>query len=235
MALVVGDVHGRIDKVELFLAHKPEEKHIFTGDYVDSFVQSDRIIYQTLKCVLESNAILIIGNHDIHYLTNPPFMCGGYRQHMAESINKILESFITRFMPVALEDGFIITHAGISKGLALNSLRTTEPNDICKIINHDWEIFLGTRHMKSGNRASIFNIPESRGGTDVFGGIFWADYRDEEYIDIPQVFGHSKTPSGVLQVNPDHWAVGCDDYKFECFNTATKEVEGFGIDTRGTA
>ena len=246
MALVIGDIHGRIDKVEAFLTYKPEEQHIFTGDYVDSFVQSDNIIYQTLKLVIESNAVLLWGNHDIHYLSRAPFRCSGYRQYMAKSIRDIFEVFGHRFIPVITIDGFIITHAGVTQGLAddLNfSMRVTEATfEIHQsIIEDEWAKYQNPDNFpRDGKESPIFNIPKARGGIDKFGGIFWADYRDEQYYKIPQVFGHSKTiDGGILKVEyipgSDHWALGCDDNKFECFNTKTGEVEVFGEQPRDAA
>lgn len=240
MALVLGDVHGRIDKVKAFLAYKPEIVHVFAGDYVDSFVQADGAIYEGLKIVIESDAKLILGNHDIHYLDGSPFRCSGYRQYMAKSLNQIFESFIDRFIPVFVEDGFVITHGGISNGLGNSLFGTTNTKDIKDIIDTEWGIWLRTRRGDYPDCSKIFNIPKSRGGIHKFGGIFWADYRDEEFYGVPQIFGHSKTfEGGVLEVaykpGSDHWALGCDDNKTECFNTTTKEVEDFGPEIQDAA
>jgi len=231
MALVVGDIHGRIDKAKMFLEYKPEEIHVFSGDYVDSFVQSDMIIYDTLKLVIESYAKLVLGNHDMHYLTKPPFMCTGYRSDMAKPINEILESFIHRFTPCVVEDGFVITHGGVSNGLGNSLLHNSDPHAIKLRIDTEWDNYLNRRVGSS----KIFNISKFRGGSHKFGGIFWADYRDEEFYGVPQIFGHSKTTGGVLQVKSHHWALGCDDNMFQCFNTVTKEVEDFGERTADAA
>ena len=234
MALVIGDMHGRVDKAEAFLMYKPEEQHIFAGDYVDSFNQSEENIYQTLKLVIESGAKLVLGNHDIHYLDGSPFKCSGYRDRMANSLNQIFEAFIDRFVPCVVEDGFVITHGGISHGLGHNLFKTTNIVNIQNMINSEWDFFIKNRvNNLVGSSSRLFNIPKSRGGSHSFGGIFWADYRDEQFYDIPQVFGHSKTfGGGVVQVGvkkgDNLWALGCDSDKSECFNTATKEVEDFG-------
>lgn len=241
MALIIGDVHGRINKVEEFLKYKPEEVHIFAGDYVDSFTQPDGIIYETLKRVIESDARLLLGNHDIHYLNGSPFRCSGYRQHMAKSLNAIFEEFIDRFVPCVVEDGFVITHGGISDGLYNNLFHDCKFTQMIKDqIDVEWFAFLHARNLDYPKPSKIFNIPKSRGGAHNYGGIFWADYRDEKFHGVPQVFGHSKTlDGGVVQIGKNLWALGCDDGKFECFNTTTQEVEYFGgtspQPTRGAA
>ena len=237
MALVIGDVHGRLSKVEKFLKYKPKETHIFTGDYVDSFIVSDSTILHTLKAVIESEAILLLGNHDIHYLTNPPFMCSGYNHYLAKVINEIMEDNIDRFTPAVEIDGFIITHGGISAGLSQRKIAMTEC-PVSEILIAEWKDFLARRgldeqpyHSKLNKQSHspIFNIPHCRGGSDPFGGIFWADYRDEEFYNIPQIFGHSKTVdgNGVRMVGPNLWALGCDSPKMECFNTSTRKAETF--------
>lgn len=228
LALALGDAHGRIDKVKAFLAYKPEEKHVFVGDYVDSFTQPDMIIYETLKTVIESDATLILGNHDIHYLDNAPFRCSGYRQHIAQSLNQIFEAFIDRFVPCAVEDGFIITHGGITQELWKSLFKTSNVADISRIINEEWKEFIKYRDSHYPQVSRIFNIPEFRGGSHGYGGIFWADWRDEVYCPVGQIFGHSKTSKGVAQIASNHWALGCDDDIYECFNTTTGEVEVFG-------
>jgi predicted phosphodiesterase len=239
MALVIGDIHGRLKKTEEFLNYRPKETHIFSGDYVDSFHASDEDILNTLKLVIESNAILIWGNHDVHYLTNAPFLCSGYNHYLAKGINDILESFIDRFVPATEVDGFVITHGGISKGLHERFIKLAlKENSVSEILMAEWKDFLDRRghneqpyHSKLNRQSHsvIFNIPRCRGGNNSFGGIFWADYRDEEFYNIPQVFGHSKTVdgNGVKRVGPNWWALGCDSDKFECFNTSTRKVEKF--------
>lgn len=225
MSLVIGDVHGRLEKARKFLEYKPEEQHIFTGDYVDSFHASDEDILNTLKLVIESEAILVLGNHDVHYLANPPFMCSGHNHYLAKGINEILESFLDHFTPATEVDGFVITHGGISAGLSKRFIKAAmKENSVVEILTAEWNEYLKTR--KKGS--VIFNIPQCRGGSDPFGGIFWADYRDEDFYNIPQIFGHSKTYTGIITpLNKNHWAVGCDSSKSECFNTSTKEVEKF--------
>jgi hypothetical protein len=39
MAIIVGDIHGDIEKTRTFLAYRPEEEHVALGDYLDSFTE----------------------------------------------------------------------------------------------------------------------------------------------------------------------------------------------------
>jgi len=76
MAIICSDLHCNWEKVERFLAYKPEEEHIFAGDILDSYRYSFDSAIKSLNLLLESDCILLWGNHDIVYadLENKPFM-----------------------------------------------------------------------------------------------------------------------------------------------------------------
>lgn len=237
MALILGDIHGNFDKAEKFLAFKPEETHIFVGDYVDSFEETDEQIYNTLKLCIESQAILLLGNHDLQYFNEPPFTCSGRRYHAVQSLENVFETFIDRFVPCIAVDGFIVTHGGISEGFGNSALKTTDVNLIANKITILWDTYLETRFKRAKNAPrspnSLFNISPTRGGNDSFSGPFWADYRDDKLYGVSQVFGHSRTPLGnIIKVGPKKksWAVGCDNDRRICFNSTTKEAEDFSDD-----
>lgn len=246
MALILGDIHGNFDKAEKFLAFKPEEKHVFVGDYVDSFEETDEQILLTLKLCIESDATLLLGNHDLHYFTEPPFTCSGRRYWLAKGLNEIFEAFLDRFVPAAVVDGFLITHGGLSEGLGNSFKVAATPEAILDRINAEWSDYLNTRIKRAPHAPrkhhKIFNISFSRGGRDSFAGIFWADYRDDKFFGVPQVFGHSRTEIGNIvniakdafsrklnkNTKVDFWAIGCDNDRRICFNSTTKEIEDFG-------
>jgi len=237
MALILGDIHGNLDKAEKFLAFKPEETHIFVGDYVDSFEETDEQIYATLKLCIESDAILLLGNHDLHYFKEPPFLCSGRRYHAIQSLENIFEAFIDRFKPCVVADGFIVTHGGLSEGFGNSVLKTTNVDKIAGKITALWNTYLETRFKRAPSAPRVhnplFNISFSRGGRDSFAGPFWSDYRDDILYGAPQVFGHSKTPIGnIVNIGKKNhfWAVGCDNDRRVCFNSTTKSVEDFGDD-----
>lgn len=235
--LILGDIHGNLEKAKAFLAYRPDEKHCFVGDYVDSFEETDAQIYETLKVCIESEAVLLLGNHDLHYFSEPPFSCSGHRHWMAKSLNEIFEAFITRFKPCVAVDGFIVTHGGVSNEFGNSALKVKDVDVIAEKITALWQTYLDTRFTRlpgsPRTKNSLFNISPTRGGMDRFSGPFWADYRSDNLFGVPQVFGHSKTPIGnIVNIGKktDFWAVGCDNDRRICFNSTTKEAEDFGDD-----
>jgi predicted phosphodiesterase len=234
MALVLGDVHGNLDKAQKFIAHKPEETHVFVGDYVDSFDETDEQILFTLKFCIESDAILLLGNHDVHYFSEPPFTCSGYRHLLAKGLNEIFESFVTRFVPCLAVDGFIITHGGVSNEFGNSALKTKNVVEIANKIIILWDTYMETRFKRKPGSPRmhnhLFDISPTRGGMDRFSGPFWTDYRSDNLYGVPQVFGHSRTPlDNIIKVGPKlaSFAIGCDNDRRICFNTTTKESEIF--------
>lgn len=234
MALLLGDIHGNLDKAKSFIAYRPEEKHVFVGDYVDSFDAPDMEIYETLKVCIESDADLILGNHDLHYFDHPPFLCSGFRPSMRKSLQDIFEEFMKeeRFVPALVVDGYIVTHGGVHERLGLG-IFFKDVGAILNMINVEWNRYLDTRKTKKArftNYGPTFNIGTTRGGRDEFSGIYWADYRYDALMDVPQIFGHSWTDLGeIVKPHPlrDFWALGCDNDRRICFNSTTKEVESF--------
>ena len=242
MALILGDIHGNLSKAEAFLAFKPEETHIFVGDYADSFEATDEEIYNTLKLCIESEAILLLGNHDLHYFSEPPFTCSGHRHRMAKGLNEIFEAFVAenRFKPCVAVDGFIVTHGGVSNEFGNSALKVKDVDVIAEKITALWQTYLDTRFVRKPGSPRIhnplFSISPTRGGMDRFSGPFWADYRSDNLYGVPQVFGHSKTPKhdiiNVGNKNMNHWAIGCDNDRRICFNSTTKEIEDFSDEAK---
>ncbi len=232
--LVLGDIHGNFEKARAFLKFKPDEKHCFVGDYVDSFEESDEQILRTLKLCIESDAILLLGNHDLHYFSEPPFLCSGHRYWIQKELNEIFEEFVDRFVPCLSVDGFIVTHGGVSEAFGNSALKTTNVDLIAEKITSLWNVYLETRFKRSPGsprlKNDLFAISPTRGGTDRFSGPFWADYRSDKFYNVPQVFGHSRTPIGnVINVGKKKplFAIGCDNDRRICFNSTTKEAETF--------
>ena len=115
MAIVVGDIHGNVEKVRAFLDHKPEAEHVVLGDYIDSFTESQERQLEALQLLLDSKAVLLWGNHDLHYLKTAPWFCTG-RQWSEEWIAKyvsIINLNKKRFMAAYAVDGWLLSTCGL--------------------------------------------------------------------------------------------------------------------------
>lgn len=77
MSIIVGDIHGNVEKAKAFLTYKQEIEHVALGDYVDSYFEPVERQVECLQLLLDSKAVLLWGNHDLRYLAKPHFICAG--------------------------------------------------------------------------------------------------------------------------------------------------------------
>jgi hypothetical protein len=204
MAICIGDIHGEVGKLTKFLAHLPKEEHIILGDVVDSFSRSDEDIMLCMRLIFSTPKVkFIVGNHDIHYFTRPPFRCTGFRSTL-ELVYKpelVFMAHRNRIYAALERDGILLTHAGVHEELALHDDIIKEEGWLKGQLRH----WLDDRSFSS----PIFNISRSRGGYHSFPGIFWLDHRSDSGLSKKyfQVFGHSA----------DKVPYVCDD--FVCLDT----------------
>ncbi|WP_243373099.1 metallophosphoesterase [Geotalea sp. SG265] len=189
MAIISGDLHGNLAKARAFLTHKPEETHVCVGDYVDSFNEPGGRQLQCLELLVASEALLLWGNHDLHYLPRPLWRCNGYQPVMAPLYRDIFVRAleIGRITAACAVDGWLCTHAGVHPAL-MDREMTADEAAAC--LNAAFP-----EQLNSGG-GPLFYVAAARGGTDPFGGIFWFDpFREgiEPSSRVGrQVFGHTE-------------------------------------------
>lgn len=194
---MVGDIHGNVEKAKEFLAYKPEVEHVALGDYVDSFTESAERQLGCLQLLLDSNTVLLWGNHDLHYLREPPFRCTGYQENN-HLLHELIENNKDRFVAAHVADGWLCTHAGghgnLSQGISdVETLSVEFNKKIALFIRYPYP-----------QREGIWAVGKSRGGFSGPGGIFWFDFKREAGIDlgIKQIFGHTEVPEPIIN---DHY------------------------------
>lgn len=184
MAIVVGDIHGVVEKVQAFLKYRPDQEHIALGDYLDSpWEPLDRQM-RALQLLLESPSVLLWGNHDLHYLVPPPFRCSGF-QYRETVLQEIIKANCMRFVAAYVVDGWLCTHAGCSTKLTQGQ----PAKQVAARINEAMNAWL--YHEE---KHSIFDIGIARDGAAALGGCFWLDLTQEKlWLDtgIQQLFGHT--------------------------------------------
>jgi hypothetical protein len=146
MAIIIGDIHGDLEKVKAFLAYKPEAEHVFLGDLVDSRGKGVTIEDELacLDVIFSSETVLLWGNHDLSYTEERPwrpftshFLSEDYiirytelsdylKQIYKENGNLVSRDIFTdryrnhrsRIKAAHAADGWLCTHAGIAPGIA---------------------------------------------------------------------------------------------------------------------
>jgi len=200
--IAIGDIHGR--KVWEEIVKESADRYVFIGDYFDTHgtetAHQQMVNFEKILDFKEANptkVVLLIGNHDFHYLT----VAGrdrysGFQDHHWEMIRELLEPAIEHgYLQMAYEeDGVLYTHAGVTK---------------------TWYkgIDLGLAPAKNINRA-FASVPElfrftmgknaSPYGDDVTQSPIWVrpESLEEDAIGgYKQVVGHTQGEDIILQGN----------------------------------
>lgn len=211
--IIIPDIHGRSFWKDAVKGHE-EEKIIFLGDYTDPYPHEGIEQSEGLKCLCEviefkkqhkENVVLLLGNHDLSYVSNHLAKCRhDYENH--DVIKKLISDNLSLFNVVHEETvgckRVVFSHAGI----------------IPKWLKNNEEV-LG--HIPYGKEVSVLNklfhdgslymtlgaVSWYRGGKSDVGSCVWADI--DEHIDILatplpycyQVFGHTHRVIAIITKN----------------------------------
>lgn len=199
MAIIIGDIHGNLEKVNMFLEYKPGEVHVALGDYLDSFHEPQERQLEVLKMLLASDAILLWGNHDFNYHVTPPFFSTGYQFGLEEPYRELIMDNLTRFKAACVADGWLCTHAGVAAWLAAGE---TDVLALADRFNTELATWLAA---PCEAHDGIFAIGKARGGSGIrnSGGIFCFDFMRERdrLAPVKQIFGHTEIREPVLSEN----------------------------------
>ena len=196
MAIIVGDIHGNVEKAQVFLDYRPDQVHIALGDYVDSFSEPPSRQIEALQMLLDSKAVLLWGNHDFNYHRIPPFFSSGYQFGLEEPYQQLFEGHQDRFKAAYAVDGWLCTHAGLAGWVAKD---ITDVHVLADMVNDQLAKWLA---KPCETIDGIFAIGKARGGNGRYnsGGIFWFDFKREgdRLAGVKQIFGHTETKEPVV-------------------------------------
>ena len=149
--IAIGDIHGRTVWKNIVQQHLDADRIIFVGDYFDAPYEKRHLGFfgdlelenfnAILKFKLErpNQVVLLIGNHDYHYLPDVDTGgCSGFQPNMHPMFSKVLMKAVGlgAMQWIHQEDIFLFSHAGVTKswmqlvGLddvyAINNLETSK-------------------------------------------------------------------------------------------------------------
>ena len=144
--ILLGDTHGRTLWKDIVTKESPDQV-VFIGDYFDSLDISQENQLRNFIDILEykyrvPNTILLIGNHDFHYMFNYE-RYSGFQPKMYPTFNHLLNEEKDSFQMAFLLDDLLCTHAGVSSEW-LKDNDISEDADIVKEIN---ELFIAQPRM----------------------------------------------------------------------------------------
>jgi hypothetical protein len=118
--LVLGDTHGRPLWKQIVVDEQPD-RVIFIGDYFDSYDDFTAVeqMYNFQEIIDwkksgQSEVIMLIGNHDYHYMRGITEHYSGYQSGARPAIEQLLYENKQHMQMAYGMNGFLFSHAGVS-------------------------------------------------------------------------------------------------------------------------
>ena len=191
--LIVPDVHGRT------FWHKAEElindvdKVVFLGDYLDPYSEEGISFEQALeefKKILQfketypDKVVLLIGNHDMHYINLRFMNCSRLNTAMRTELHSLYQEHLDKFALICnLENKWLFSHAGIYQAW-MNKYELTLDDllDVTEFLREHW--------------LTLEDLSYYRGGYNYVGSCVWADIRESLrnplLADFQHIVGHTQ-------------------------------------------
>ena len=213
--LVIGDIHGHIEPFKSIYKLENPDDVIVLGDYFDNFHGKDKEIIDCFKEILKikrnhnkGEFILLIGNHDFHYMDLTETYSGkrsSYALSVSIMLDKCLENKELQFIYADDKNKTVYSHAGImNRWLDENRLFIYDLNDLNNIDTRKYRF--------------TFRGGDSGYGDGPFASPIWVRprtlvqdmYKDYEGYTWTQIVGHT------------HGTAKTYDYDFKCISGCNK-------------
>lgn len=204
--IAIGDIHGLTNWKDIVNDPKNEGcRFVFLGDYMDPYeVIHPYDLLNNLHDIIDfklkhmEDVILLLGNHDMHYIHPQAIKGTRYNYGIANDIAAIFKEHRSLFQYACQEGKTIYTHAGISNDWWKNDFMPLVDKSSLRYDNDILDVASLLNNANEQQLKAMFQISFWRGGFHENGGIFWAD--KNETIDNPlkgyhQVVGHTRVRS----------------------------------------
>lgn len=221
--IIIPDIHGRTFWKEAIQGHE-EEDIVFLGDYLDPYSYEGITPYDALVNFREilqfknshpDNVTLLLGNHDLGYLSSEINMCRRDFAHQDE-IRQLLTDNAACFQLCTSREiagkTYLFSHSFLSRHwleICKECLQFdySQPSEIAGILN---TLF---RDEQPKMLVLLAVASHYRGGDHAFGSMVWSDVMEVSlegaFIDgIVNIFGHTQIKSPLIY---KHFA--CLDFK----------------------
>ena len=259
--LIIPDVHGRTfwkESVYDYLENHPEVKIIFLGDYLDPYqyegiYPEDAIpVFEeiiSLKKQYPDRIILLIGNHDLHYVQNHRRGCRMDYMNKDKIVglfddNKDL--FTCCLCDVIGGKNVIFSHAGFTKSWLNWHINIFHEDWYDKYTdeeiyeNIDFEFIKGINWDETIRTSGIFgDVSSYRGGGDQFSSFLWTDLEEMitsgDFINAIQIFGHSQQESDPVNYKDFLYCLDCRQSFIIGDDAKVRYLDGSELTENGTA
>lgn len=167
--IALGDTHGRLNWKDITTKEADADKIVFIGDYFDTHddISPEQQLSNFNEIVAYKRAnmdkvVMLIGNHDYHYMNLVTDTYSGYQRGYAKEFNQAIEEALADdLMQMCYTHAhFVFTHAGVTRTWCTNSgidinLRGIELENAINMLFKKNRIFfsfqMGGNFSQSGN------------------------------------------------------------------------------------
>ncbi|MDR0894373.1 MAG: metallophosphoesterase [Prevotellaceae bacterium] len=208
--IIIGDIHGLTYWKEV-IKQNPDCRYIFMGDYLDPYthVSYPELIGNLNDVIAFKEAhpdevILLLGNHDMHYITEKMPPCSRYNYSIEKEVGDIFFSNRALFQ-YAFQDGrYLFTHAGVTQPWFDDDFKGDIMRNIADQLNHP---------ANEEQDLALYFCSHHRGGPNDNSGIFWTDIAEMERSPLKgftQVVGHNRVRDILTRTANDGIVIFCD-------------------------
>ena len=195
--IALGDTHGRTIWKDIVAKElDSSDKIVFIGDYFDThYDETPEQQLSNFNDIIEfkkanmDKVMVLIGNHDFHYLSGINESYSGFQFGWAKEFNKVLEAALSEglMQMCYVYDKYVFTHAGVTNTWCLTHKVNRQPHLLEDAINH---------LFKTNKYAFYFQMGHnySQSGDDVTQSPIWVripSLFNDGLIDFTFVVGHS--------------------------------------------
>jgi predicted MPP superfamily phosphohydrolase len=219
--VAIGDIHGRSIWQQIVEQEQPDIV-VFVGDYFDSYdipgldqINNFQNIIQWKLDNPQCQVIMLIGNHDFHYMPICSEKYSGFQRALWPEIGRVLEDKRHHLQMAFRYDDLVFSHAGISPEFLLNNKWGEQ--DMVEFLNDLW--YYQPHKFKFADNGYGHSDPY---GDDIFQGPLWIRPKSlmKACQDIKktmiQVVGHTE----VKQIDTKGKATGGRYYFIDCLGTS---------------
>lgn len=196
--IVIGDIHGLTTWRKVINRHPDALRYVFLGDYCDPYgtsITDEQVVDNFIdiinfKKMYPERVILLLGNHDIHYLLSDAPQGSRYNLSLSMMLNDLFAGNKACFQLAYGCKRLLFTHAGVLKSW-LEEFSTDKTQSVADQINE-----------RSDDQA-LWQCCLLRGGLSLYGGPLWADIEefttDELLPGLVQMVGHNRVSTIELK------------------------------------
>ena len=218
--VAIGDIHGR-DTWQQIVEQEQPNIVVFMGDYFDSYdipgldqIYNFQNIIQWKLDNPQCQVIMLIGNHDFHYMPVCSEKYSGFQRALWPEVGRVLEDKRHHLKIAFRYDDLVFSHAGVSPEFLLNNKWGEQ--DMVEFLNDLW--YFQPHKFKFADNGYGHSDPY---GDDTFQGPLWIRPKSlmKACQDIKktmiQIVGHTE----VKQIDPGK-STGGRYYFIDCLGTS---------------